>query len=145
MKNVFSKLLVTIVALTVVITVINVTQRVTQASYKDILYEYTHDSDTIEITDLYTYGELKEDYSSSYVYNENSTSDISYIRVMGSFGKYEPYYNCTYGSSKSCAVGQSQYLPNTVREDGYTHAGLLFDPGNGYHISVYLWWSPDSI
>lgn len=145
MKNVFSKLLVTIVALTVVITVINVTQRVTQASHEDITYTYTHDSDTIEITDLYTGGELKEDYSSAYVYNQASASDISYIRVMGSFGKNAPYDNCTYGSSQSCAVGQSKYLPNTVREDGYTYAGLLFDPGNGYHISVYIKWSPDSI
>lgn len=145
MKNVFSKLLVTIVALTVVITVINVTQRVTQASYEDKLYEYKYDSDTIEITDLYTKGRLKEDYSSAYVYNQASASDISYIRVMGSFGEDAPYDNCTYGSSQSCAVGQSKYLPNTVREDGYTYAGLLFDPGNGYHISVYLWWSPDSI
>lgn len=145
MKNVFSKLLVTIVALTVVITVINVTQKVTQASYKDTVYTYQHDSDTIEITDLYTGGRLKEDYSSAYVYNKDSASDISYIRVMGSYGENAPYYNCTYKESKSCAIGQETYLPNTVREEGYTYAGLLFDPGNGYHISVYLLWSPDSV
>ena len=145
MKNVFSKLLVTIVALTVVITVINVTQRVTQASHHDIRYRYTHNSDTIEITDLYTGGALKEDYSSAYLYNDESASDISYIRVMGSFGEDAPYVNCTYGDSQSCAYGDWKYLPNTVKEDGYTYAGLLFDPGNGYHISVSLLWSPDSI
>ncbi|MCR5516272.1 MAG: hypothetical protein K6F41_07430 [Lachnospira sp.] len=131
--------------LTLVIGIVNFQMSVSKASYHDVAFRYTINTDDLEVTDVYTGSRTKDDDTSAYVYNRYSQSEITYIRVMASNSENGALFNETYGASKSCPVGEYRYLPNLVKEKGYSHAGLMFDPGNGHHNYISILWSPDSI
>lgn len=109
-------------------------------NYHDSVFEYEIDTDICEITDIQTPLRGKWDYTSSYVYNNRSTEEISYIRIVSEDGT-----NCTYGQSQRCAVGVAKYLPNLIKESGYSYARLIFEPYDGHHGFIHILWSPDSI
>lgn len=109
-------------------------------NYHDTVFEYEIDTDECEITDVSTPLREKWDYTSSYVHNNRSWTEISYIRVYSEDGT-----NCTYGESERCAVGVAKYLPNLIKERGYSYARLEFDPHDGHHNFIHILWSPDSI
>ena len=146
-RKFFTTALKVIAVTTIVVGIINVQSVTSKATYHDSAFRYTINSDEYETTDVYTGSRSKDDYSSAYVYNRYSQSEISYIRVMGATNDATegPLYNMTYGTAKSCPVGEYRYLPNLVKENGYNYAGLMFDPGNGYHNYISILWSPDSI
>lgn len=66
--------------------------------------------------------------------------EVSYIRVEA-----EGALDCTYGAYQRCDIGVAKYLPNLVKERGYSYARLQFDPGDGHHGYIGILWSPDSI
>jgi len=119
-------------------------------NYHDKLFTYNINKDVVEVTDVITTFENKEDKTCSYIHNNTSNGTISYIRVCGSFDG-DGWSDCTDTDIskghwyESCAVGQSKLLYNWVFESHFPKAALLFDPGDGHHNYISILWSPDSI
>lgn len=126
---------------------INVSGNVCMASnWQDKLYVCTNDNPDIQLTELLTTYERKEDYTSSYAYNDLSNTNISKVYVVGNYNGSNEYVDCTAGSYKNLPIGQAYYFPNYVKERGYDNGGLLFWPAfGGYNMYVHILWSPDSI
>lgn len=115
-------------------------------NWSDTLYEYSNTSSVVQITDAYTDAREKWDYSSSYAYNDASNTDIIQVRVKGGHTISNSFNECTYGTPKSLPIGQAYYFPNTVKENSYSYARLIFCPANGLKgMYLHIWWSPDSI
>ncbi len=111
-------------------------------NYTDTAFTQNYNGDG---SDVFTPKRAKLDYTSSYVYNKNSTYGFS-TNVYGSndtsniIGAY-----ATYGPSVHVSKGQAKYLPNLVKERGYKYAqiGMMSDSHSPSYISIL--WSPDSI
>lgn len=111
-------------------------------NYKDTLFSFNYNGDG---SDVFTGMRSKLDYTSSYVYNQYSTYGFS-ATVYGakssttSIGTF-----CTAGPVPHVNVGQAKYLPNYVKERGYSYAQIGFTSDS--HGASYIggWWSPDSI
>ena len=103
-------------------------------NHQDTLYEYTINSDRIEITDLWTPTRAKTDASSAY------NTKINYIRIMAPNN-----VDYTDGAHQGCAIGQAKYLYNLIYERGQRSTYFLFEPGNGHHAYIHFLWSPDSV
>ena len=111
-----------------------------EGNWTDRLYEYTNTSSVVEITDAVTPYRAKEDYSSSYAYNDASNTNIDRVFVLGG------YVDRTYGAYKSLPIGQAYYFPNLVKEKKENSAALKFWPAYGKQgMHLHIWWSPDSI
>lgn len=116
------------------------------SNWQDKLYECTNNVQGVQLTELPTSYESKEDYSSSYGYNDKSNTNITKVLVVGNNNGSNAYVDCTYGNYKDLPIGQAYYFPNYVKERGYDNAGLVMWPAYGdYGMYIHVWWSPDSI
>ena len=122
------------------------------SNYHDKLFTYSNYSNIVQITDMQTDFEQKEDYSSAYAYNFNSNTNISKVYVMGSNVKSNGGgTDYTAGTYKSLPMGCAYYFPNYVQEriggsGKVCYASLLMWPAYGdYGMNVNIKWSPDSI
>ena len=95
----------------------------------------------------YTTGREKQDTTSGYVKNINSSyNGGTYFTLVGA-GKENgtiPYDNFRL-YRYSVKPGIAMYLTNLVKESGYNYAMMKVEPGTAYYYSTYFAWSPDSI
>lgn len=122
------------------------------SNYSDKVFTYSNYNKLVQITEMQTPFEAKEDASSAYAYNWQSNTNISKIYVMGSTVKSNGGGNdYTAGSYKNLPIGSAYYLPNYVYEklgksSNGCYASLLMWPAYGdYGMYVKIKWSPDSI
>ncbi len=111
-------------------------------NYQDTLIKFEYDGSG---SDVGTPARQKLDYTSSYIYNKASDYKFSRVLVHGCFGTSGSSYDCTYGVPKEVKVGEAKYLPNMVKEWGYTYARLVIMPGSHAKHHIYALWSPDSV
>lgn len=93
--------------------------------------------------DRYTVPRSKTDYTSSYSFNNKSTYGYS-TNVYGNFGGSNIGAYCT-ATPQHVSVGQAKYLPNYVKERGYSHARIGMMSDSHARSTINMLWSPDSI
>lgn len=93
----------------------------------------------------------KMDYTSSYVYNDNSTCDIDQVRVFGDVIYNEAvvdYMDCTCyscGYPLDLPLGYARYYPNFVKENGFNYAQINLFVNSSSYKYIHVLWSPDSV
>ena len=145
-KNIVQKVCYVVTILMVLAIVRNISTTIVKANnHNDTRYQFDLDTATYPQKNLRTPTRTKTDYSSVYIYNDKSTSDISSILIFGENGKKQE--DCTWRKEgvPTCARGERKYLKNWVKEKGYTGAYLWIEPVSPYSIHLNFLWSPDSI
>lgn len=116
-------------------------------NYHDTIFEFSIDSDYVEMTEVTTPYREKWDDTSCYLYNVTSNGHLSYFHVYGTSDGEA--HDCTcynyWNGQRACYPGEAVFITNWVYERGYSNAAIMFDPGNGSHNYVRVFWSPDSI
>lgn len=79
---------------------------------------------------------------SAWVHRTNNTSTTSVYTVDRYYGNWS--YNGATKNMKTLPKGTYYYLPNYVKEDGYTYATLGYIM-NKESVAYSIAWSPDSI
>ncbi len=101
--------------------------------------------------DISTTSRGKWDYTSSYIKVLPTSQCGVLVDVMGNNVQYPlaNFYSvlnrCTYGPSKLVGPGQYAYLPNLVKERGFSYCNLAMMTTTHNACLVDILWSPDSI
>lgn len=147
-RKVFYKIFATLFALTVIAT-IGTSSVDAAGNYKDSHERVYYDNDGCSRGST---SRSKLDYTSAYM-KITTSSDIGvyYVDVVGTTTKspityFIPDANlCTAGTAKTINIGEAKYLPNYVKERGYSYCNLNYEiPYYGTCYIDFLW-SPDSI
>lgn len=147
-KKVFYRIFVALFALTIIAT-IGTTSAVAAGNYTDRHERIYYNNDGCSRG---TTSRGKWDYTSSYMkVTTNSDIGVYAVDVIGTATNspityFIPDANlCTAGTAKTINIGEAKYLPNYVKERGYSYCNLNFEIP--YYGSCYidLLWSPDSI
>ena len=110
-------------------------------NYSDTWFEfYTDNSGGDYLTPI----RGKWDYTSSYVYNNNSDCGIR-VNVMGCSANGRTMDYCSVNGLEQVELGQWKYLPNWVKERGYNYCRLMVTAAYHYPVHLQCLWSPDSI
>lgn len=114
-------------------------------NYQDTYYTASLD-DYYGITEDYTPGRYKADYSKGYVNNIRSSYNGATVFTLvacdgdESYNHFEDFKLYKYYISP----GESSYLTNLVKENGYNYASVKIEPGSDYYMETYFAWSPDN-
>lgn len=98
------------------------------------------------ITEDYTTGRYKADYSKGYARNISSSyGGYTYFTLVasdgdGSYNHYEDFELFTVG----VLPGTDTFLTNLVKESGYDYAAMKVQPGIASYVTTYFAWSPDN-
>jgi hypothetical protein len=117
-------------------------------NYQDTRYATRYDGDGCS---LGTYSRPKDDYTSSYINDDHSDDYPLHIDVVGTYDANPISYvipdwnRCTYGDRQTVSLGESSYLPNLVKERGFSYANLNVEVDSYDPCWVSFLWSPDSI
>ncbi|CAB1245551.1 conserved exported protein of unknown function [Ruminococcaceae bacterium BL-4] len=93
----------------------------------------------------------KLDYTSSYINDDASDDYPLSVDVVGTYDANPICYiipdwnRCTYGDRQTVSLGESSYLPNLVKERGFSYANFSIDVQSYDPCWVSFLWSPDSI
>lgn len=89
----------------------------------------------------------KLDYSSSWMKcNSMSVKGASFTGHVFGANKYGGNrYDASGGHFYTFYSGTGTYMTNMVKEKGYSYAGIIASPNNGYAYKSSVAWSPDSI
>lgn len=96
---------------------------------------------------LSTSARAKLDDSSSWMKcNSMSVSGSSFTaHVYGAKTSGGNRYDASGGHFYTFYSGTGVYMTNLVKESGYSYAGMITSPNNGYSYNAAVAWSPDSI
>ncbi len=147
-RKIFYRIFAALFALTIIAT-IGTTSAVAAGNYTDKLETVRYNNDGCSRG---TSSREKRDYTSSYM-KVRSDSDIGVyeVDVIGTTTNspiiyFIPDANlCTAGTAKTINVGEAKYLPNYVKERGYSYCNLNFEIPYYGSCTIYALWSPDSI
>lgn len=142
MNKILSKIITGIMALMLII---SAGIKVSANNYTDT-YDTAYLDDAGGITEYYTTGRYKADYSKGYARNISSSfSGYTYFTLVASGGDgssnyYEDFKLVSYGLKP----GENVYLTNYVKESGYNYAAMKVEPGVASYMETRFAWSPDN-
>ena len=114
-------------------------------NYKDT-YDTAKLDDYYGISEHYTIGRYKADYSAGYVCNISSSySGGTRFTLVASDGDGSSKHYENFVLYKiSVMPGDHGYLKNLVKESGYDYAAVKVEPGSAHYMETYFAWSPDN-
>lgn len=137
-KRISSFLFIAMLMITIMGTVVQAAGNYTDA---DIKIHYTSIGSDVMIPER-----QKLDYTSAYVYNTKSDCDF-FVCVYGTVRNdgIRALKDCSVKSYKDIKVGHAYYLPNYVKENGYSYCTLKITPSLHAICDIIGKWSPDSV
>lgn len=147
-RKIFYRIFTVLFALTIIAT-IGTSSAVAAGNYTDKHESIYYDNDGCSRG---TTSRAKLDYTSAYM-KVTTSSDIGVyeVDVMGNTVRdpiiyFLPAANlCTAGAAKTINIGEAKYLPNYVKERGFSYCNLNFEIPYYGNCTVDVLWSPDSI
>lgn len=114
-------------------------------NYQDTYYTAELD-DYYGISEDYTTGRYKADYSKGYVRNISSSySGSTAFTLVASDGDGSSNHYENFRLYKTYIdPGDYKYLTNLVKESGYNYAAVKIEPGSDFYMETYFAWSPDN-
>lgn len=108
-------------------------------NYTDTYFEAYLD-DYYGISEAYTLGRYKADYSSGYVRNISSSYDgsTSFTLVASDGDESSNYYEDFSLYKYEISPNEHAYLKNYVKENGYDYAAVKVEPGSQFSMSTYF-------
>lgn len=147
-RKIFYRIFTVLFALTIVAT-IGTSSAVAAGNYTDTHESIPYNNDGCSRGTL---SRPKWDYTSSYM-KVTTSSDVGVyeVDVMGNTVQvpityWLPEANlCTAGAAKTINRGEAKYLPNYVKERGFSYCNLNFEIPYYGNCTIDVLWSPDSI
>lgn len=113
------------------------------SNYQDTSFGFNFDN-----SQLYTAARAKTDYTSMYMKCNSITKNTSYTaHAVGANSRTATtWIDCSRGNTYTFkSAGETHFMLNWVKENGYPYAKIAANPDYGYKFSASGLWSPDSV